>query len=71
MIIKMTLSRPGDHAQGDRLYNCQQHVYACAHVWPLHCMQVYERLQAMTAAMPVQGNQDGSYLTAFSSGGLQ
>ena len=34
-------------------------------------MQVYQRLQAMTAALPVQGNQDGSYLTAFSSGGLQ
>ena len=33
--------------------------------------QIYDRLQQMTQALPVAGNQDGSYLTAFSSGGLQ
>ena len=33
--------------------------------------QIYNRLQQMTQALPVAGNQDGSYLTAFSSGGLQ
>ena len=33
--------------------------------------QIYDRLQQMTEALPVDGNKDGSYLTAFSSGGLQ
>ena len=38
--------------------------------WQSHA-QVYARLKVMTANLPVQGNQDGSYLTGFSSGGLQ
>ena len=38
---------------------------------PESLAQIYDRLQQMTQALPVAGNQDGSYLTAFSSGGLQ
>lgn len=34
-------------------------------------VQIYDRLQQMSAAIPAVGNKDGSYLTAFSSGGLQ
>ncbi len=33
--------------------------------------QVYDRLQAMALYSPVAGNQDGSYLTMWSVGGLQ
>lgn len=46
---------------------------ACWHHKPsvCCCMQIYDRLQQMTQAVPVAGNQDGSYLTMFSSGGLQ
>ena len=33
--------------------------------------QVYERLQAMSAAYPVAGQRGGSYLTAWSNPGLQ
>ncbi len=33
--------------------------------------QVYDRLQAMALYSPVAGNQGGSYLTMWSSGGLQ
>ncbi len=36
-----------------------------------HPVQIYYRLQQMSAAIPAVGNKDGSYLTAFSSGGLQ
>ena len=36
-----------------------------------HPVQIYDRLQQMSAAIPAVGNKDGSYLTAFSSGGLQ
>jgi hypothetical protein len=35
------------------------------------CPQVYNRLIVMAQNFPVAGNQDGSYLTGFSSGGLQ
>ena len=34
-------------------------------------VQIYDRLQQMSVAVPAVGNKDGSYLTAFSSGGLQ
>ncbi|KAK9840778.1 hypothetical protein WJX81_004136 [Elliptochloris bilobata] len=33
--------------------------------------QIYDRLQTMALYAPVSGNQDGSYLTMWSSGGLQ
>ena len=34
-------------------------------------MQVYNRLQTMQTVLPAQGQLDGSYLTGWSSAGLQ
>ena len=39
---------------------------------PARCAQIYDRLQTMGQYYaPVAGNQDGSYLTMWSVGGLQ
>ena len=35
------------------------------------CMQVYYRLQTMQTVLPAEGQLDGSYLTGWSSAGLQ
>lgn len=35
------------------------------------CMQVYNRLQTMQTVLPAQGQLNGSYLTGWSSAGLQ
>lgn len=34
-------------------------------------VQVYQRLETMATVIPAAGQQDGSYLTGFSSAGLQ
>ena len=34
-------------------------------------MQMYHRLETMATVIPAAGQQDGSYLTGFSSAGLQ
>ena len=34
-------------------------------------LQIYSRLETMATVLPVSGQQDGSYLTMWSSAGLQ